>query len=196
MGVRTPHEAAVGIGQTDLPVGWWFIIRRFRRPTATPCFCVIHRLLFLVCRSRRLGLRLRICFQPGAGFVQLRFQCFPSGKLFWQGLRIRVRGVSLLRLLHQFRDIYCQLFAQRLDPVVAHRTVFRCVGIDFRAVNRYYTQTQQTRLARQKQDLRKCSFNGCPVRPAEGRNRIMIRMQVRRHEAHPDIAICRPLDPA
>ncbi|MBB3884898.1 hypothetical protein GGR01_003769 [Acetobacter oeni] len=109
MAVRTPHEAAVGIGQADLPLGWWFILGRFRYPAAMPCFRVIFGFLLLVCRPHRLSL---LSLASASSWAQASFSFAFS------------------------------------------------------------------------------------VSPPERGNRVVIRMQVRRHEVHPDVAICRPFDPA
>jgi len=70
------------------------------------------------------------------------------------------------------------------------------VGLELGAVDAHQANPQQPQLPGQKQNLQEALRHRSEVLPPEARDRIVVRMPVRRHEANPDIPVRRPLDPA
>ena len=109
-------------------------------------------------------------------------------------------SVGRFGLAHQRGDAARQLGPQLLGPqllgpVVAHRADLGGVGIDLGAIDRHRAQPQQPGSAGQQQDLQECGLDGHLAGLAEGRDRVVVGMQIGGHEPHGDVAIGRALDP-
>ena len=70
------------------------------------------------------------------------------------------------------------------------------VGLELGAIDAHQPHPQQLQLLGQKQNLQEALRHRLEVRTPKGRDRVVVRVMVRRHEANPDIAVRRPLDPA
>ena len=68
-------------------------------------------------------------------------------------------------------------------------------GIELAAVHADHTQRHQLQLLGQEKNLKKALGNRPTVLAPEGRDRVMVRVAVGRHKAHPEVATGRALDP-
>ena len=106
------------------------------------------------------GSRLRLGCQRRHGFPYLLQPTLSKGQLLRQLISTLVFAVPpvfliirCLGLSQQLRYLRRQLRCLLLHPLVTHRLMLRCVGLDLRAVQRHVPQLHQTRLLAQRQYL-------------------------------------------
>ena len=78
---------------------------------------------------------------------------------------------------------------------MAHRPDLRGIGVDLGAVDAHHPDLQQPKLPAHQENLYEGFGDGRAVLPPEGRDGVVVRVRVRRHKPHANIAKGRPLDP-
>jgi hypothetical protein len=132
-----------------------------------------------------------------AGGIQLGAQRRQAPDLLGQGLRVGLRaGVGRLGPTHEFRDLQLQLIHKLAGPPVRDRTVLAGVGVELAAVDADHAELEQLQLPGQEENLQEALGHRLEVASPEGRDRVVIRVLVRRHVAHTDVPLGRPLDPS
>ena len=191
------HQPAIRVAQVALLFGARPVIGRLRvLAFGPPLTRLARRHLGLVISPLRLGARLGLGLQTPTGRIQLVAQSLPARDLLRQGLGILLAtAVHGLRSRHQLRDLQLQLIDQLTGAIISHRAVLRAIGIKLRPVNADNPDLHQLQLLGQKQNLQETLANRREVLAPKGRNRIMVGMAVGGHQAHPDIAVRRALDP-
>ena len=84
---------------------------------------------------------------------------------------------------------------QRTRSLVPHRAMLVGVGLELGAVDAHQAYAQQLQLLGKQQNLQEALRHRSEVLPTKARDRVVVRVTVRRDEANPDIAVRRPLDP-
>ena len=192
------HQPAVGVGKVALRVWPRRVVRRLGMlALGPPCAALAHCHLGLVIRPLRRGAHLGLGLEALAGGIQLGAQRRQAPDLLGQGLRVGLRaGVGRLGPTHEFRDLQLQLIHKLAGPPVRDRTVLAGVGVELAAVDADHAELEQLQLPGQEENLQEALGHRLEVASPEGRDRVVIRVLVRRHVAHTDVPVGRPLDPS
>ena len=197
MPLALAHQPAVRVAQVALLVAARRPLGRLRPlalgPALAPGAC---RYLGLVGRTLRLGTRPGLSLKTPTRLLQARAQGLSARNLLGQRLRLLPgAGIRRLGTLHHSGDLQPQLLDQLPRPVIRDRAMLARSGIELAAVDADHTQRHQLQLLGQKKNLKKALGDRPTVLAPEGRDRVMVRVPVGGHKAHPEVATGRALDP-
>ena len=197
MPLALAHQSAVRVAQVALLVSARRPLGGLRLLAPGPALAPgARRYLGLVGRPLRLGTCLGLGLETPTRGVQALAQSLPARDLLGQRLRLLV-GAAVARLgtVHQIGDLQPQPIDQLPRPVIPDRAMLARIGIELGAVDADHAHLHQLQLLGQKQNLKEAlSYRRHVVAP-EGRDRVMVGMIVGGHEAHPNVATGRALDP-
>ena len=155
-----------------------------------------RRQLGLVRAALRLRPRPGLRLQPPPRRIQLVAQGLVAGDLLRQRLGIFLgRRIRRLGPAKKRRDLAFQPGDQFARAIIRHRAMLAGVGLELGAVDADHSHAQQLEFPGQQQNLQEALRYRGEVLPPEARDRIVVRMTVRRHKANPDVPVRRPLDP-
>ena len=142
------------------------------------------------------GSRLRLGFQRRHGFPYLLQPTLSKGQLLRQLISTLVFAVPpvfliirCLGLSQQLRYLRRQLRCLLLHPLVTHRLMLRCVGLDLRAVQRHVPQLHQPRLLAQRQYLYEQARQRIQIILAKVGDGPEVRCVVRRQHPEGDVLV-------
>ena len=191
------HQPAVRIAQIALLVGARRLVGRLRVLALGPAGArLARRHLGLVVRPLGLGARLGPSLEAPTRRIQPIAQGLPACDLLGQRLGVVLTlAVGRRGTLHQIRDVQLELIDQLARPLISHRTVLARRGLELAAVDADKPDLDKLQLLGQQQNLQETLAKRRQVVAPKGRDRVMVGMDIGGHEAHPDIAVRRALDP-